>query len=392
MSVALGPDQGADLREVLENWFSLNELRSLAFDLGADFELFSHKTKRGFSLALIRCLERAGRLSCLVDQVRRSVPGAYLPQLPSDVLHRLGLPPCVPHVKVQISLPVGWAAVRVSKLRKELAACFEVAVERVVWMGAAGDGVRLLVSVPESGDGLPDARSLGKGRYQGATIRAFVALDRSVQKTWRVVVSRWPPRHGDDQLHPAVSWQDARKAARRRWSWVVAVGLVLLVVGGSWAYDQLLPWVPVALSRLRPGWLSFVREVALWSEFFASISLSLVALSWTTALLFGLLATLVYLAPGLIHFIASKYPGDARLPRVRDLIRETLKKHDRLVGTLLNLSSSGCALLVFSRVIRRPPDYWDFGIQFLIALVIELIILGVMFGRGRAGLISSICL
>lgn len=179
---------------------------------------------------------------------------------------------------------------------------------------------------------------------------------------------------------------------RGRWRGVLAVVVLLFLAGGFWVSSLFLPEVQVietnlegTWSKVRFRWSSLIREVILWLEFLGSISLSLIVLSWATGLLFGFLGALVYCFPRLAHFSASMYPTNERLARIRDLVPRVLRKHDRLVGTVLNLSSSLCALFVLSWIVPRPLDYWDFGIQFAIALIVELIVLGAIFKKTGFG-------
>ena len=46
--------------------------------------------------------------------------------------------------------------------------------------------------------------------------------------------------------------------------------------------------------------------------------------------------------------------------------------------TLANLLASSCALLVLAWLVQRPLDYWDWGFQAVISVLIELIVLGVV--------------
>lgn len=182
------------------------------------------------------------------------------------------------------------------------------------------------------------------------------------------------------------SWQEllirVRGTGYKRW---LLGGVAILLLGMSaWASSRMVVEVWAWWLRFRETWMQAIREAMLWIEFFGSISISLIVLSWTTMLLFGLLALLVYLLPFLIRLIAWLRPSNARLAHLRKTARQALRQRDRLVGTLLNLAASGGALWAFSWMTQQPLDYWDVGIQCLIALALELIVLGVVFG-GRPG-------
>ena len=157
----------------------------------------------------------------------------------------------------------------------------------------------------------------------------------------------------------------------------VVVIITFLLVGVFWIYSVVQPRVLLAWRSFQVGWSHFVREVTLGVEFIGSIFLSFVALTGATLLLFGLLRLSVYLIILVLFSIVSLFPTNKHYYSVQDRARRTMQEHGRLIGTLINLVSSFCALLIVSWVFQRPPDYWDFGIQFVIALVIEAVILSI---------------
>ena len=356
VATRLTPGEWAALGEFLRRWFSLRELKRLAFDLGAGSEVFSTSSRESCALALVRSLEHAGQLGCLITEVQRLVPGVSLPSLSP-------LPPCVRRQVAAISLPVDWPSISVSGLQRELSDAFRVPVEQVIWMAAAGDQVHLLVSLPGDAPAAPAAGTVGLGRYQGGVVSAWERLSRADRRRWRVLARRWPPAVRDDHLLPAMSWAAVRTSVENRQAWLVVTAAIVMVVAGVWAYRRLAPWLS---SLWRRSWLigSHMAQVAaLWLQFFGSIALSALALSWMTAFWFSLGALLLY--------------GISRLPRLRASVRDWPRRHDRLTGTALNVLSGVCSLALLPLVIRRPPDYWDLGIQSLIAVLIELVVLGV---------------
>ena len=171
------------------------------------------------------------------------------------------------------------------------------------------------------------------------------------------------------------------------WRWLLLIGVALLFAGGVWAYDRVLPGIRAAWPVLQARGSERAHEAVLWLEFFASIAFSVVALSWFTGLLFCLLAALAYLFFLLIRWLALRWPKSERWPRIRDAV-QALSRRDRLLGTVLNLAASAGALGVLSWLVDRPLDYWDLGIQGAIALLMELIVLGVLFRGGGIGLRS----
>jgi hypothetical protein len=264
---------------------------------------------------------------------------------------------------VVISLAVDWPSISVSGLQREVADAFRVPVEQVTWMAAAGNQVRLLVSLPGGAVAQPVADALGRGRYGSGTISAWEQLSRPDRRRWRAVARRWPPSIDSDRLRPAVSWGSVRTSVGSREAWLVVVAGLILVVAGAWAHRRLAPLLSSLWHRSSLVGSHAVQESALWLQFLGSLALSALALSWLTAFWFSLSTLLLY--------------GISHLPRLDPSIREWPRHHDRLVGTALNLLSSACSLALLPQVTRRPLDYWDLGIQALIAALIQLVVLGV---------------
>ena len=169
--------------------------------------------------------------------------------------------------------------------------------------------------------------------------------------------------------------------------WLYALGAALLLGGGLWAYAQFAPapqtswstWVAYGRARL--------REALLWLRFFGSLLLSALVLLWLTALLFALFLGVVYLLTRLLHRAIARFPARLALRRACALILALLGR-ERWVGTALNLAAGAGALGIWTAISGLPLDGWDLGIQAVIALLIELIVLGVLFREGRVGWFS----
>jgi hypothetical protein len=151
--------------------------------------------------------------------------------------------------------------------------------------------------------------------------------------------------------------------------------IILFLAGGCWVYSIVQPRVSPAWRNFQVGWSNFVGGVTSWGEFIGSIFLSFVALTVTTLLLFGLFRLLLYLLILIVFLIVSPFVTNKYYYPIQYRAHQALQEHGRLVGTLINLVSSFCALLIVSWIFQRPPDYWDFGIQLVIALIIESVIL-----------------
>ena len=203
--MALDSSKRAELRRFLLNHFDLTELKDLAFDLGVDYQRFSHETTRDLSRELIAYFERRGQQSCLVTEVLRQRPDNYLVQLLAK------LPSCTPNKKVQIILPNDMLDDEAGLLAS-LAELFDVSEDKVMLIGAVGGSMRLLIGLPEKAADLLIAsgiNSLGDGTWSITLIACFESLSLASQNTWRLIACDWPPIRQGNALRPAISWIDA---------------------------------------------------------------------------------------------------------------------------------------------------------------------------------------
>ena len=96
MDITLNLNDRAKLRKLIECRFSLEELETLAFDLGVDYNQLAYATFTQLFMELMGYLERRGNLNCLITAVRSQCKDKFLAQLSAK------LPPCSPRTKVEI--------------------------------------------------------------------------------------------------------------------------------------------------------------------------------------------------------------------------------------------------------------------------------------------------
>jgi FixJ family two-component response regulator len=243
MTTTLEPTEKARLRRFLADRFSLDDLENLAFDLGVDHELFSHK-KQGLSRELIEYFERRDRLSCLVTEVLKQRRDNELVQLLAK------LPAYLPSTKIQIIVSADLLE-DVSGLLGELATRLNVTSDQVVLIGAAQGSMRLLVGLPENVADLrilTEIRSLGNEKYRVDSTVSFDSLDLITQKAWRLIARDYPPNREGNTLRPTVSWRDGLEAATKAQSFSDSTppgqsDLVLVVDDDRDWRDRLEDWV-----------------------------------------------------------------------------------------------------------------------------------------------------
>jgi energy-coupling factor transporter ATP-binding protein EcfA2 len=183
MAITLDPDDRAKLRECLEQQFSLEELETLAFDLGIDSNKLLHTTAIQLSRELIGYFERRGNLNGLLTKM--------LSDRHDDALARLSakLPPGSPRTKVQIIIAQNILE-NPSEIIVDLAAKLKIDVEQVELIGAAWGSLRLLVGLPQGAANIlasSKVHDLVNGRYHVISITAFDSLDVASQEAWRLL-------------------------------------------------------------------------------------------------------------------------------------------------------------------------------------------------------------
>ena len=168
------------------------------------------------------------------------------------------------------------------------------------------------------------------------------------------------------------------------WRWALAVGFAVALGGGVWVYDVFGPRIHASWPHWKSGGKPWLRETVLWIEFLASITLTVAILCWFTALYFCLLCAMLYSLPHLFHWFSRHVSPERRFHQIVHRL-DALVERDWVLGTILNLIVSGMALVTVTIILERPLDYWDIGIQAVIAAAIELIVLQVLFAKGRLG-------
>ena len=69
-----------ELREILSNYFNLDELKTLSFDLGIDFENLGGDNKNAKARELLAYCERNNQTLDLLKEISRRRPNLHLPQ------------------------------------------------------------------------------------------------------------------------------------------------------------------------------------------------------------------------------------------------------------------------------------------------------------------------
>jgi hypothetical protein len=196
---SLTKDERASLRKTLEERFSGEELKTLAFDLGVGLDTLPDSTISVFSRELVAYFERTRNLGLLVKEAFCNRNDEFLSQL----IIKLG--PCTPRSKVQVFLRSSeW---NLEKLRNDIAALLGIDVSEIEVLAAASGSLRLLVGLPQqAADQLSrsDVNNLVFDGKQVISATPFDSLDGASKEAWRSIA-----RQGAKQT---VSWSSALRS------------------------------------------------------------------------------------------------------------------------------------------------------------------------------------
>ena len=95
------------LRTMIETYFSLNDLKSLAFDFGLDADSLHHSTKPEFVIDLINHFGREGKLTELVAYLKEERKGVAWPDVTANNFEPIqaeGHAPVVTHIHGDINM------------------------------------------------------------------------------------------------------------------------------------------------------------------------------------------------------------------------------------------------------------------------------------------------
>ncbi len=189
MTAKLDHTERARLRLFFVDWFSLNDLKDLAFDCGVDSERFPNE-KQAFSRELIEYFDNRDQAGYLVAEALNKRPDKDLAQLfaklltgPDDTKSDIGdsLPERLPPLKrPQIQLILdgeisSFTNERRDIVRNVLATILQVKPSEIVMLRVESGSVRLIIEVPEEAQGKLNALSTsGESQLVSIGVRTIV--------------------------------------------------------------------------------------------------------------------------------------------------------------------------------------------------------------------------
>lgn len=209
----------AKLQQFMARHRDADDLKTLAFDLSADFGVLAGETESELARALVEATaKKRGALTYLARQVQHRWPSTYIAQLfPRESTY-------TPPVKMEVTVAAEEGGrVPFDALKTALAAQFGVPTTDIVIIGATKRALQFLVGVPKdtvNEDTLeihpPDAAATQE-QCTIVALTAFDALSREAQEAWRYASCSTPPILTDDGfIQPGIAWEDALTASRDR--------------------------------------------------------------------------------------------------------------------------------------------------------------------------------
>lgn len=193
------------LRQFMSEFFSLDELKEIAFDLHGDYELFRHETKSQLAVDLIMFCTRRRQLPTLINLVKIRYPNADLEKI------LVKLPLARSYKKVEIFVDDDLKG-EFERFINQLVEKGKLSREEISLMGIAAGSARLLISIPEKNNSL--LLSLKWADFD-VSVNHFVQLDTLSKYTWHQIVKFHPPVTINSSIEPAITWTKAMEKTRK---------------------------------------------------------------------------------------------------------------------------------------------------------------------------------
>lgn len=209
----------AKVQQFMARHFDADDLKTLAFDLSADFSVLAGESESELARLLVEATgKRKTTLNALARKVHRQHPSLYLAQLfPREI-------PYAWPAKVEVAVAAEDSSrVPFDALKATLAAQFGVSAAEIAIIGATKQTLRFLVGVPAhvvnehtlSEIRLP-ADAAAQSQCSIVALAAFDELSPQAQNAWRYACCSAPPTRDGIFIQPTIAWEEASIASRDR--------------------------------------------------------------------------------------------------------------------------------------------------------------------------------
>lgn len=205
-----------ELHQLLVESYTWEEMKRLAFAVGAPYSFFLLPNKQALTRQLILHLDERQQLGCLVKEMDKiSRYPLFLPENFTKL-------PCQPVGLVQAIFPPEHYFMELPDYLGALAAVLSLEKSDLLVTAVAADTVRLLVCLP------PDTQSLDfltileevdkKPQGRLVSLALFDTMNGKAHQTWQMIGCHYPPIQEDGRLRPTITWQEAWNTISRQYS------------------------------------------------------------------------------------------------------------------------------------------------------------------------------
>jgi SNF2 family DNA or RNA helicase len=199
------PTSNAELRKSLIQFFSLGELKDIAFDLEVDYETLSICSKAELARELILYLERRDRIGELLVEVSTLRP---------DIKELLTPPDNKPStIRGKVQIDASDESITLTRLSDDLVLNLQISANSVSIIAAAQGSLRLLLGLPKESIELLESKFAANAVEYITAVTRFEELGKIGQIAWRLIATEQPPRVVEGQLHATALWRDAVRLA-----------------------------------------------------------------------------------------------------------------------------------------------------------------------------------
>lgn len=209
----------AKLQQFMARHFDADNLKTLAFDLSADFSVLAGETESELARLLVEATgKRKTTLNALARKAHRQHPSLYLAQLfPREVVYDWPA-----KVEVTVAAEDG-NRVPFDALKTTLAAQFGVSATEIAIIGATTQPLRFLVGVPANvvnehtlSEIRPPADATAQSQCSIVALAAFEELSTQAQNAWQYACCSAPPTRNGIFIQATIAWEEAMVASRDR--------------------------------------------------------------------------------------------------------------------------------------------------------------------------------
>ncbi len=209
----------AKLQQFMASHFNADNLKTLAFDISADFSVIAGETESEMARLLVEATgKRKTRLTALARKVHHLNPSFYLAQL---------FPRETPYdwpAKVEVTVTAEDSSrVPFDALKSALTAQFDVPAADIAIIGTTTQPLCFLVGVPVKAvteralsEIHPPADAAAPNRCGIVSLAAFDEIPAEAQNAWQYACCSAPPTRAGEFIHPQITWEEALVASRDR--------------------------------------------------------------------------------------------------------------------------------------------------------------------------------